>query len=62
MTCVLQVNFLFPSFSLGIDYFLDFGISIWKGTENGALPAYAGKEHYKLTNDKATLTYNFDFR
>jgi serine/threonine protein kinase len=40
----------------------DFGISIWKGTESGALPAYAGKEHYKLTNDKATLTFNFDYR
>jgi len=41
----------------------DFGISLWKGSGEGtALPVYDGKEHYKLTNDKATLTFNFDLR
>jgi len=40
----------------------DFGISIWKGSENNALPAHVGKEHYKVTNDKATTTFNFDYR
>jgi len=41
----------------------DFGISLWKGSgEAAALPVYVGKEHYKVTNDKATLTFNFDLR
>lgn len=41
----------------------DFGISLWKGSgESAALPVYVGKEHYKVTNDKATLNFNFDLR
>jgi hypothetical protein len=41
----------------------DFGISLWKGSgEAAALPVHVGKEHYKVTNDKATLTFNFDLR
>jgi len=40
----------------------DFGISIWKGSENNALPAHVGQEHYKVTTDKATTTFNFDYR
>jgi len=41
----------------------DFGTALWKGSgEAAARPVYVGKEHYKLTNDKATLTFNYDFR
>jgi len=40
----------------------DFGISIWKGSENNALPVHVGKDHYKVVNDKATTTFNFDYR
>jgi len=30
--------------------------------ESAALPVHVGKEHYKVTNDRATLTFNFDLR